>query len=227
MKILITGVTRGLGRALAEFFIAQGHTVLGCGRGAEGVLDLRFAHASPHDFAVVDVADASKVDLWAERVLAVHGAPDILVNNAGLMNNPAPLWDISAAEFGKIIDVNVKGVANIVRAFVPTMISANRGVIVNFSSGWGRSVSPNVAPYCTSKWAVEGLTKALAEELPATMAAVALNPGIIDTDMLRQCWAGDAASYTKADAWAQSAGPFILNLKASDNGESLSVGNDE
>jgi NAD(P)-dependent dehydrogenase (short-subunit alcohol dehydrogenase family) len=227
MKILITGVTRGLGRALAEFYIAQGHTVIGCGRGADGILDLRFAHPAPHDFAVVDVADPSKVELWAEKVLAVHGAPDILINNAGLMNNPAPLWDVPAAEFSKLIDVNVKGPANVIRAFVPSMVSANRGVIVNLSSGWGRSVSPNVAPYCASKWAIEGMTKALAEELPATMAAVALNPGVIDTDMLRQCWSDGASSYAKADHWVREAGPFILKINASQNGESLSVGNDD
>jgi len=227
MKILITGVTRGLGRALAEFYIDQGHTVIGCGRGADGVLDLRFAHPAPHDFAVVDVADAAKVELWSEKVLAVHGAPNILINNAGLMNKPAPLWDVPAAEFAKIVDVNIKGVANIIRVFVPAMIEANRGVIVNLSSGWGRSVSPNVAPYCASKWAVEGLTKALAEELPSSMAAVALNPGVIDTDMLRQAWSDDASAYAKADVWVKEAGPFILKIKASHNGQSLSVGHDD
>jgi len=227
MKILITGVTRGLGRALAEFYIAQGHTVIGCGRGADRILDLRFAHPAPHDFAVVDVADPSKVELWSEKVLAVHGAPDILINNAGLMNNPAPLWDVPAAEFSKVIDVNVKGPANVIRAFVPAMVNANRGIIVNLSSGWGRSVSPNVAPYCASKWAVEGMTKALAEELPSTMAAVALNPGVIDTDMLRQCWADDASSYAKADKWVKEAGPFILKIESSHNGQSLSVGHDD
>jgi NAD(P)-dependent dehydrogenase (short-subunit alcohol dehydrogenase family) len=227
MKILITGVTRGLGRALAEFYIAQGHTVIGCGRGADGILDLRFAHPAPHDFAVVDVADPSKVELWSEKVLAVHGAPDILINNAGLINNPAPLWDVPAAEFSKIIDVNVKGPANVIRSFVPAMVNANRGIIVNLSSGWGRSVSPNVAPYCTSKWAIEGMTKALAEELPSTMAAVALNPGVIDTDMLRQCWSSDAGGYAKADKWVKAAGPFILKIKVSQNGQSLSVGHDD
>lgn len=223
MKIVITGITRGLGRALAEHWMAEGHTVIGCGRGADGILDLRFAHPAPHDFAVVDVAEPSKVDLWSEKVLAVHGAPDFLINNAALMNDPAPLWKVPADKFGRLIDVNIKGVANVVRAFVPSMVAAKKGVIVNFSSGWGRSVSPDVAPYCASKWAIEGLTKALAEELPDGMAAVPLNPGVIDTDMLRQCWSEGASSYPKAEAWAKKAAPFILKLGPKQNGQSVSV----
>jgi hypothetical protein len=101
---------------------------------------------------------------------------------------------------------------------------AGKGVIVNMSSGWGRSVAPDVAPYCASKWAIEGLTKALAQELPDGMAAVPLNPGVIDTDMLRTCFQDGASSYPKADAWARTAGPFILGLGPKDNGRSLSVG---
>jgi NAD(P)-dependent dehydrogenase (short-subunit alcohol dehydrogenase family) len=222
-KILITGVTRGLGRALAEWFIAHGHTVIGCGRSAE-VLNLRFTHPAPHDFAAVDVTEENKVALWAEKVMAVHGAPDLLINNAAVMNTPAPLWKVPAGEFNKLVDVNIKGVASVIRHFVPAMVARQSGVIVNLSSGWGRSTSPEVAPYCASKYAMEGLTLALAQELPAGMAAVPLNPGVIDTDMLRQCWADGAASYPKADAWAKIAAPFILKLGPKDNGRSLSVG---
>jgi NAD(P)-dependent dehydrogenase (short-subunit alcohol dehydrogenase family) len=104
------------------------------------------------------------------------------------------------------------------------MIGRGRGVIVNMSSGWGRSTAPEVAPYCASKWAVEGLTKALAQELPAGLAAVAVNPGIIDTDMLRTCWAEEAGGFPAPAEWAQRAAPFLLGLSPSDNGRSLTVG---
>lgn len=221
-KILITGVTRGLGRALAEWYIANGHTVIGCGRSAE-VLNLRFTHPAPHDFSALDVADEGKVALWAEKVLAVHGAPDLLINNAAVMNTPAPLWEVPAREFNQLIDVNIKGVANVIRHFVPAMVARRSGVIINLSSGWGRSTSPEVAPYCASKYAMEGLTKALAQELPEGMAAVPLNPGVIDTDMLRQAWSDGAASYPKAEAWAKVAAPYILQLGPKNNGQSLSV----
>ena len=220
--ILITGVTKGLGRALAEWYVANGHTVIGCGRSAE-VLNLRFTHPAPHDFTALDVVEENKVALWAEHVLATHGAPDLLINNAALMNDPAPLWRITSREFNKLIDVNIKGVANVIRHFVPAMVARGTGVIVNFSSGWGRGTAAEFAPYCASKFAIEGLTKALAQELPAGMAAVPLNPGVINTDMLRQCWSEGAADYPKAEAWAQTAAPFILALGAKDNGQSVSV----
>jgi NAD(P)-dependent dehydrogenase (short-subunit alcohol dehydrogenase family) len=224
MKILITGVTRGLGRALAEWFIAEGHTVIGCGRGAEQILDLRFGFGAPHRFDIVNVAEAAKVDVWSETVSATHGAPDVLINNAALMNTPAPLWKVPADEFKRLIDVNVTGTANVIRAFVPAMVERGTGTIVNLSSGWGRSVSAEVAPYCASKYAIEGLTKALALELPKGMTAVPLNPGVIDTDMLRIGFGESAGDYGKPAAWAQTAGPFILRLGPKDNGKSLTVG---
>ena len=74
-----------------------------------------------------------------------------------------------------------------------------------------------------SKWGIEGLTKALAEELPEGMAAVPLSPGTVDTDMLRSCWAEGAGSSPKVEDWVQSAGPYILSLGAKDNGVSVTV----
>jgi len=227
MKIVITGVTRGLGRALAAEFIGAGHTVIGCGRDGNAIFDLRMAHPAPHDFSVVDIGLDNKVAVWAARVLENESPPDLLINNAGLMNRLAPLWEQDDREFTRLVDVNLRGMVNVIRHFAPPMVARKKGVIVNLSSGWGRSVSPEVAPYCASKWAVEGLTKALAEELPKGMAAVPLNPGVIDTDMLRQCWADGAAAHQKAETWAKIAAPFILGLGPKHNGQSLSVGGSE
>lgn len=221
--IVITGATRGLGRALVPHFAAAGHTVIACGRSPQHVAELRKSFPTPHDFESVDVRDAKAVQDWADGVLSRHGPPDLLINNAALMNVPAPLWEVPASDFDAVIDVNVKGVANVIRALVPAMVATKRGVIVNLSSGWGRSTSPEVAPYCASKYAVEGLTLALAQELPRGMAAVPLNPGVIDTDMLRQAWADGASSYPKAEEWAKLAAPFLLGLGEKDNGRSLTV----
>lgn len=166
MNIVITGVTRGLGRALAEWYIANGHTVAGCGRSGPAIFDFRFTHPEPNSFDAVDVTLPVKVSLWSERVLGALGAPDILINNAGLINAPAPLWKVPPEEMGRVVSVNILGVVNVIRAFAPAMIERGKGVIVNMSSGWGRSVAPDVAPYCATKWAIEGLTQALAQELP-------------------------------------------------------------
>ena len=220
--IVITGVTKGLGRALADWYIANGHTVAGCGRGS-AILDLRFDHPAPHDFSVVDVTEENKVALWAEKLSGTHGAPDVLICNAGVINTPAPLWQVPTAEFNRVIDVNVKGVATVIRHFAPQMIARGTGTIVALSSGWGRSTSPEVAPYCASKFAVEGMMQALAQEVPKGLAAVALNPGVIDTAMLRQAWSDGASAYQKPDAWARQAAPFILSLGPKHNGKPLTV----
>jgi len=222
--IVVTGATRGLGRSLALEFARLGHTVLGCGRSAAHVTELASTLPAPHDFAVVDVADAAAVAAWAARLLAGYGAPDLVVNNAALMNALRPLWEIPAGEFGRLMDVNVDGSVNVIRAFVPAMIGAGRGVVANLSSGWGRSASPNVAPYCASKFAVEGLTAALAQELPPGLAAVAVSPGVVDTDMLRQAWADDAGAYPGPEAWAPSAAASLLALTARENGRSITIG---
>jgi NAD(P)-dependent dehydrogenase (short-subunit alcohol dehydrogenase family) len=223
--VLITGVTRGLGRAMVDEFVRLGHSVLGCGRSKDGIEQLRRRAGLPHDFAVVDVAAEEEVKAWAGRLLSLHGPPDLLLNNAGVINKNAPLWEISGREFSQVIGVNVNGVANIIRYFVPGMVQRKRGVIVNLSSGWGRSTDAEVAPYCASKWAIEGLTQALAQELPSGMAAVALNPGIINTEMLQSCFGGSASGYPGPAEWAKSAVPFLLKLGPGDNGKALTAPN--
>jgi NAD(P)-dependent dehydrogenase (short-subunit alcohol dehydrogenase family) len=194
-RILITGVTRGLGRALAESFAAAGHHVSGCGRDAPAIARLQRQFGPPHDFEALNVSSDPDVARWAGRLLKRHGPPDLLLNNAAIINRNAPLWEVGAEEFAGVTDINVKGVANVIRHFVPAMVARGRGVIVNFSSGWGRSTDAGVAPYCATKWAIEGLTRALAQELPRGLAAVPLNPGVINTDMLRSCFGGAAAEY--------------------------------
>jgi len=221
--IVITGVSRGLGLAMTEKFIELGHTVLGCARSSEAVEKLKQKYSAPHNFTCLNVANDELVKAWATEILANYSAPDLLINNAAITNYSAPLWNVSSEEFSQVIDVNIKGTANVIRHFVPAMIARKSGIIVNFSSGWGRSTSPEVAPYCASKWAIEGLTRSLAQELPRGMAAIPLNPGIIHTDMLEISFGKHAASYTPVKEWAQKAVPFLLKLKPSDNGVPMTV----
>lgn len=221
--IVITGVTRGLGRAMAITFASLGHTVIGCGRSQAAIDVLKTELGTPHRFDVVDVTVDNDVAIWATSVIQDFGPPDLLLNNAAMINEVKPLWQISARDFDAVIDVNIKGVAHVLRHLVPAMIERQEGVIVNFSSGWGRSTDAGVAPYCASKWAIEGLTRALAQEVPKSMAAIPLNPGIIDTDMLKICFGDEAKQYPIAARWAETAVPFLLALSARDNGKPLSV----
>ena len=221
--VLVTGISKGLGRAMAEKFIAEGCTVIGCARNQEAIQELNETYGKPHHFTTVDVSQEDQVKQWRDKILSEYDPPELLVNNAGLINQSTEFWNVPTAEFDQIIDVNIKGVANVMRQFIPSMMEKQRGIIVNFSSGWGRSTSPHVAPYCTTKWAIEGLTRAIAQELPSTMAAIPLNPGIIHTEMLETCFGSSAANFTPIDAWVKKAVPFLLSIKASQNGQALTV----
>ncbi len=221
--VLITGVSRGLGRAMALGFKAQGWTVSGCGTNA-GALESLAAELGPdHLVLPCDVTKVDQIGEFAGRVIDRFGAPDLLLNNAAIINRNAPLWEVPPDEFSRVIDVNLKGVHLMIHAVLPAMIHRRTGVVVNFSSGWGRSTSPEVAPYCTTKWGIEGMTSALAAELPKGLAAVALNPGIIDTEMLQLSFGDAAGGFPKPEPWAKLAVPFLISLGPSHNGRALTV----
>ncbi|MGB3401448.1 MAG: SDR family NAD(P)-dependent oxidoreductase [Microcoleaceae cyanobacterium] len=222
--ILITGVSRGLGRAMTESFIQLGHTVIGCARNTEMIAQLQKQFPQPHHFTAIDVTNDPQVKAWSQNILAEYNPPDIIINSAAIPHQRLPLWEIETEEFDRVIDVNIKGVANMIRHFLPAMVARKQGVIVNFSAGWGRYTAANAAPYCASKWAIEGLTGALAQELPTGMAAVSLWPGTIHTDTLEYIYGQEKASnYISPQDWALIAVPFLLQIGATDNGKPLSI----
>jgi NAD(P)-dependent dehydrogenase (short-subunit alcohol dehydrogenase family) len=145
------------------------------------------------------------------------------LNSAALINRNATLWEVPPDEFSQVVDVNIKGVFHVIRHFLPPMIQRGSGLLVNFSSTWGRTTSPEVAPYCATKWAIEGLTQALASELPRGVGAVALNPGVIHTKMLESCFSSAASAYPSPEEWAERAVPYLLGLSADHSGQSLTV----
>ena len=131
---------------MSEEFIRQGLEVLGCGRSQATVSQLRSSPGRPHDFAVVDVASDDEVMSWARRLLREFGPPDLLLNNAALINRNASLWKTGAREFSEVIYANIKGVAIVIRHFLPAMVERQSGVVVNASSGWWRPAASPVAP---------------------------------------------------------------------------------
>jgi NAD(P)-dependent dehydrogenase (short-subunit alcohol dehydrogenase family) len=160
--------------------------------------------------------------------------PSLLICNAAVVNKPRPLWEVSADEFDEVFNVNVSWVANFIRHFVPSMVVAKTGVVVGLSSYWGRSTSAGVAPYNASKFAVEGLMSALSKDFlksakggqPGGTASIAVNPGVINTDMLQKIFGDNGArSNPGPEEWCESAAPFLLSLSGIDNGKSLTVPN--
>lgn len=221
MLVVVTGASRGIGRSLARAFLALGHDVAGCARSADALTALGREAGERGRFAAVDVSDAAAVDAWAKETVACKGAPGLVVNNAALLYPETPLWEIPADEWDRGVCVNVAGTAHVVRAFAPAMIAAGRGVFVNMSSGWGRGVDAGFSLYCATKWAVEGMTKALALDLPKGLAAVALSPGMVHTEMLEQAFPGEAHRSVSPDDWAREAAPWLLTLGRRENGQSL------
>ncbi|WP_280208019.1 SDR family NAD(P)-dependent oxidoreductase [Brevibacillus sp. AY1] len=113
-------------------------------------------------------------------------------------------------------------ITGVTRGLGRAMVERAEGVIINISSYWGRHGEGMVAPYCASKFAVEGLSRSLAQELPKGMAVVALDPGgSIDTAMLQQCSPGEVETAPSPEAWSRVAVPYLLKIGPKENGKSL------
>ena len=206
---------------MAVEFSKHGWKIAGGARNSDTLESLKKDLQSEHFIYPFNVTNPEEVDIFAAKTEIELGVPDLLINNAGIINKNAPLTQVSPKEFASILAVNLGGIHNMIRAFVPMMENKGRGIIANFSSYWGQATAPEVGPYCTSKWGVEGLTRSLSQELPSGFAAVAFNPGIIDTEMLRMCFGADASTYEKPDKWAIHAVDTLSKLSPSDNGNTI------
>ncbi|ANC07697.1 MULTISPECIES: SDR family oxidoreductase [Bacillus] len=221
-SVIITGVTQGLGRAMVDRFHELGWNIYGCGRSKDKIEELKKQYSKIHDFQVIDVSDSQQVNNWANYILNRHTAPDMIINNASIVNQNAQLWKITAQEFENVMNVNVNGVVNVIRAFVPAMVARKEGIIINMSSSWGRAGEAELAPYCASKFAIEGITKSMALELPHGMAVVALDPGgSISTPMLKSCAPQYINESPTPETWSHKATQYILNLTIDKNGDLL------
>ncbi|MEB8572558.1 SDR family NAD(P)-dependent oxidoreductase [Bacillus cereus] len=221
-SVIITGVTQGLGRAMVDRFHELGWNIYGCGRSKDKIEELKKQYSKIHDFQVIDVSDSQQVNNWANYILNTHTAPDMIINNASIVNQNAQLWKITAQEFENVMNVNVNGVVNVIRAFVPAMVARKEGIIINMSSSWGREGEAELAPYCASKFAIEGITKSMALELPHGMVVVALDPGgSISTPMLKSCAPQYINESPTPETWSHKAIEYILNITIDKNGDSL------
>jgi NAD(P)-dependent dehydrogenase (short-subunit alcohol dehydrogenase family) len=107
---------------MADELIRRGHHVAGCARDQKAVAELAATYGPPHFWGVVDVTDPTAVQTFADRVLREFGVPDLVLNNAALVNQSAALWEVPPDEFSRVIDVNIKGVFHVIRAFAPARL---------------------------------------------------------------------------------------------------------
>lgn len=183
--LFITGVSSGFGSALAQAALAAGHRVIGTVRNDSALtafqtLDSERAHA-----VILDVTDFARIDAVVAQVQALHGPIDVLVNNAGY-GHEGIFEESPLEEMRRQFEVNVFGAVAITKAFVPYFRERRAGHIVNITSMGGTITMPGIAYYCSSKFALEGVSDTLSQELrPFGIAVTAVAPGSFRTD-----WAG-------------------------------------
>jgi NAD(P)-dependent dehydrogenase (short-subunit alcohol dehydrogenase family) len=186
-RILITGGGRGIGAHLAQTFANSEHQLHLVGRDRDKLdvvaTELRRCggRVSVH---AVDVSDARAVADLGASIQAEFGPPDLLVNNAGRLGPIGPTWEADPQEWWRDVEVNLRGVFLMCRAFVPSMIAAGRGRIVNLGGGGSVSPFPFASGYAASKAAVLRFTETLDEELgDSGVLAFSLSPGLVRTGM--------------------------------------------
>jgi 3-oxoacyl-[acyl-carrier protein] reductase len=185
---LVTGATRGIGRAIALELGRQGATVIGTATSEAGAADIGDALAqagSKGGGRLLNVRDTAGCDALVEVVQKEHGDILILVNNAGITRDNLALR-MKDAEWDEVIDTNLKAVFRLSRAVMRGMMKARWGRIINITSVVGASGNPGQANYAAAKAGVVGMTKSLARELGSRGITVnCVAPGFIDTDMTR------------------------------------------
>ncbi|MBQ0722210.1 MAG: 3-oxoacyl-ACP reductase FabG [Paraperlucidibaca sp.] len=183
---LVTGATRGIGRAIALALGQQGHTVVGTATTAEGAerISAAFAEAGVKGKGVVlNVADAESIDQTIAAINAEFGAPQIVVNNAGITRDNLMLR-MKADEWDDVINTNLSAIFRVTKACLKGMTKARWGRIINISSVVGSMGNPGQANYAAAKAGLEGFSRALAAEIASRNITVnSIAPGFIETDM--------------------------------------------
>lgn len=199
----ITGASTGFGRLLAEHVLALGGTVVATARTPDALKDLELRYPATAMLARLDVTDAGQVEGAVQDALARFGQVDVLVNNAGYGLTGA-FEEVNDAELKHLFETNVFGLIRVTKALLPHLRERRSGHIVNLSSVGGLVGLPGWSMYNATKFAVEGMSEALALELePLGISVTIVEPGPFRTDFLGR--SGVAAKMTIAD-YNQTAG---------------------
>lgn len=182
--VVVTGGTRGIGRAICEKFAKNGYNVV-CfyQNSSESAKQLEELYQNIKTYQC-DVSKSSKVQEIAQKVILEYKKVDVLVNNAGISKYHM-FTDATEQDFDEIFDVNVKGTFNVTNAFIKNMVSNQNGVVINISSMWGQVGASMEVLYSSTKGAIIAFTKALAKEMGlSNIRVTCVAPGVINTEML-------------------------------------------
>jgi 3-oxoacyl-[acyl-carrier protein] reductase len=186
---LVTGASRGIGRAIALELGAQGATVIGTATSESGAADIQKGLEAANVAgmgAVLNVTDAASCESLLGEIEKKFGAVSVLVNNAGITRDNLAMR-MKDEEWDAVIDTNLKAVFRLSRLVMRAMMKARFGRIINITSVVASSGNPGQANYCAAKAGVEGLTRSLAQELGGRNITVnCIAPGFIDTDMTKE-----------------------------------------
>jgi NAD(P)-dependent dehydrogenase (short-subunit alcohol dehydrogenase family) len=212
---VVTGASRGLGAGLAEHFAASGLRLGLCARTRPDIPSTS-GDREPPVIDAVDVIDHDHLALFADEVVARFGRIDLWVNNAGLLGPIGPLADADPRELRRVVDVNVTGALNGTSVFARHVRSRpGGGVLVNISSGAATSPIVGWATYCSSKAALDQLTRVVAlEEADHGLAAYSVSPGLVDTDMQAVIRATDEATFPDVARFRRAAAEQRFNSPA-------------
>ena len=183
---VVTGGTRGIGQAIANKLASMEATVVVCGRDearAQQVARDLVSRGRRAEGLSCDVTDLASVEALGEQLRKNYGRVDILVNDAGIAGPPGLLHELPPADFEAVFNTNVRGVYYMMRTVVPLMIAAGAGHVINISSLAGKNALPRGAAYSASKWALNGMSYGVADELRSQNIRVSvICPGSVDTD---------------------------------------------
>jgi 3-oxoacyl-[acyl-carrier protein] reductase len=183
---IVTGAGRGIGAAIARRLAGMGAAAVLCGRtraSLEATAQAIRPEGGRAEVVECDVTDLRSVEAMAARANATFGRIDILVNNAGVRALETPLHELPPESWDRVLNTNLRGVYYCIRACVPAMIGRRTGHVINISSLAGKNPLPNGAAYAASKWGLNGLTYAVAEELRGYNIRVAVVcPGSVNTE---------------------------------------------
>ncbi|MBU2098548.1 MAG: 3-oxoacyl-ACP reductase FabG [Gammaproteobacteria bacterium] len=183
---LVTGASRGIGRAIAERLARDGYRVVGTATSESGAASVREALQQidgDNDALVLNIADAAQTDSTLKEFLQNYGTPRVVVNNAGITRDNLFLR-MSDDEWGEVINTNLTGVFRVCKSMVKPMLKQKAGAIINISSIIGTTGNGGQANYAAAKAGLEGFSRSLAQEIASRNITVnCVAPGFIQTDM--------------------------------------------